>query len=298
MERKPLLQPIRRWMSLAVAASALCLVLQPQAEAARKWKTGEDMAEAVRATVEAAKDIADATDYGFSEEFCILGAFIAPEGSSAYHQEYKAGTKYLLVGGGDADAKDVDLYLTDSDGREVARDDDEDATPIVRFKCKKTGDYTVHLQLAEAKKSSFCVLALLKEGGYEVPWKNFSVAVDDCLDYCDTVADIADGGVFHEAEGAWCLFGAILKEGEDVTMEDVDLEKGKHAIVGECDGNAKDIDLALLDEGGKVLAKDDDEDATPLVERKTSKGSYGVKIDNADSDGASFIVAVILDIGV
>jgi hypothetical protein len=61
----------------------------------------------------------------------------------------EAGRAYLFQGACDQDCSDVDLEVLDPRGRSVARDVATDDRPVVGVEPTATGDYTVHIWLAQ-----------------------------------------------------------------------------------------------------------------------------------------------------
>src|SRR5205823_4034770 len=91
---------------------------------------------------------------------------------------------YLFLGAGDLDALDVDLVITDDQGKTVAEDVREAADAVVTFTPTKAGRYTMELILFKSKKNLPCVCAatILRKGGHNLPLKNLDEAVGNLVD--------------------------------------------------------------------------------------------------------------------
>jgi hypothetical protein len=57
----------------------------------------------------------------------------------------------ILTAACDNDCSDLDMTIKDSDGKEVARDTQNDDTPVVRFQPKSSGRYTIDIQMIKCK---------------------------------------------------------------------------------------------------------------------------------------------------
>jgi len=156
-----------RLPALALAAVALCVcVAAPAARSqAAEWPNGVYMKEAVANVMAAAKGVGDLTNYGYMPGTCFLAAFVQPRGAVNMNIPLDADTPYLFLGGGSKDADDVDIQILDSRGKVVAKDDDTDATPVVRFTPARAGKYTLRLSLYKADTACFLSVAILLAAG-------------------------------------------------------------------------------------------------------------------------------------
>jgi len=264
-----------------------------------EWSPGTYMAQAVERVLDGAGIATKDTEYGFIDgQFCVLGAYLPKEQTVSMSFKLKAGTSYMFIGGGDDDANDVDLYLKNAAGTTLARDEEEDATPIVAFEPTTSGSYSLVLNLQNSDtKASFCALVALQEGGFEVPVSNLDAATKSCLEFCAIVSEKMGSASFHQKTGEWALYGGLLKSGSSNTISGLDFEAASHAIVATGDDNTTNIDLALLDANGATVEEDIAKDATPIVTHDMQKGiSYKLKISNKKSTGAALIIAAVLDI--
>lgn len=65
----------------------------------------------------------------------------------------KANTEYVLVGGGCADAYDVDITVYDQNWNVVGRDTKVDAVPVVRVRPKWSGTFYIKVHLASSTRN-------------------------------------------------------------------------------------------------------------------------------------------------
>ncbi len=288
----------RGWLTLTVAGMGLfCLLSVRPARSGGEWVQGRRMAKAVANVMAAARTVNDLSDYGYDDGICILGAYVRHGASASITCSLKADERYLLLGGGDDYAEDVDIHLLNADGKEVASDTDTDATPVVRYTPKYAGKYTLRLTLYKARGSEFCALAIMREDGWDVPVSNLVEATGKCIVAGALINDEVGNAVFHEEPNQWSFFGAVMREGDSVSLTNMKMERRRHAIMATCDGVADDIDLALLDNQDRVFIEDTGpESVASVVYRTGDHASYGVRLKNEKSSGASLVVAAILDL--
>lgn len=283
----------RRGLPLALLGAVLCLGALSLAQAQEGWKSGDDMHEAVADAVAAAKVLADIGDYGFKPGTCILGTLLAPDEEVTYTEELEAGRKYLIIGGGDKEVEDVAVWVTAGD-EIIGKDGEEDGTPFVHFQCNEDAAVTVHLKLTDAPQGSFCALAILVEGGYDVPLDNLETAVANSLKFADTAAEKVQGASFLRQDDGWAVLGAILDEGQELTVGGIELPEGQHIILAAGDGQAQDVDIEVLTAEGAVVGKDEAEDAIPMVLYETQEGEHSLKLTNA-AGKTSLIIMCLLE---
>lgn len=288
----------RGWLTLTVVGMGLwCWLSARPARSYAEWSPGKHMAKAVANVMAAARTVNDLSDYGYDDGICILGAYVRRGASVSITQSLKADERYLLLGGGGDYAEDVDIHLLNADGREVASDTDTDATPIVRYTPKYTGKYTLRLTLYKGRGSEFCALAIMREDGWDVPVSNLVKATGKCIAAGALINDEVGNASFHEEPNQWAFFGAVMREGDLVSLTNMTMERRRHAFLATCDGVADDVDLFVLDNGGSVVAENVKPDAVPLVLHRTGESSsYGVRLKNEQSRRPSLVVAAILDL--
>ena len=65
-------------------------------------------------------------------------------------------TDYTIVGVCDTDCTDVDIIVTDEDGREIVRDTLVNDHPIVSFRPRYSGTYEVEVKMYSCNVDSYC----------------------------------------------------------------------------------------------------------------------------------------------
>jgi hypothetical protein len=254
------------------------------------------MIQAVSGVAETARKIQDKTRYGYDDNISLLGAYLKTDASVTLTKQLKKGDRYALLGSGDEDAQDVDISINDSNNERVAADTDNDPKAVVEFEPKQTGKYTIILKLHKSRKNaSFCALAILRKGGWNVPDSNFVDAMAKCIATCSQLGKSRKDLHFHDQPNQWSLFGSVLEMGKETTLPNITMGEGKRIFVAAGDGNALNVDLFLLNKSGNVVEKDDEPDASPIFEYKTSSSStYSVRIKNVKSKGPSIVISAIL----
>jgi len=281
-----------------VLLGAALLLLTKSGNSAEEWRPGKYMAQAVARVMGGVRGVSEKTDYGYDNGICVLGAYLSQGGNVNFVRDLEKGQKYAFLGGGADPAKDVDIEVFDPDDQKVAEDTEADAIPIVGFTPKRTGSYTIRLELPKSPQATFCGMAIMRDGGWDVPVDNLSTAVAKVI-ALGTKADELNktGARFHQETNTWALFGTVLKQGEASTLSNMRFERRKHLIAVAGDNNAKDLDAYLLDPNGKTLVEDSESDATPVLEYTTgAHPSYGLRIENNKAGGAALVIATVLDL--
>jgi hypothetical protein len=268
------------------------------AGAAEQWGPGKHMTQAVGRVMGSVRLASNISDYGYDNGICIMAAFLRPGATVAFNRPLERGERYMILGGGDDDVEDLDIEVLDSSGDVVAKDDKVDAAPVVEFTAPRSGQYTIRQRLYKASVGCFCVVAVLRKGGFDVPIRNLVSASSRLIAFCNAVDRNTSGSVaFHDADNQWAIYGSILRQGEDTTITNITLGGGQRCLLAAGDENSSDIDLFVLDSDGDVIGQDTDADATPIVKHKARAGaSYGLRVKNVKAGGATLVLAAILKV--
>jgi hypothetical protein len=81
---------------------------------------------------------------------------LADDESDYWTFQLDRNVEYTIVGVCDRDCSDVDIIVTDEDGREVVRDTLVDDHPIVSFRPQFTGTYEIEVRMYSCNVSSYC----------------------------------------------------------------------------------------------------------------------------------------------
>lgn len=249
------------------------------------------MTKAVERVMGTVTKIAKVSEFGYDDGTCVLGSLLRPGATVTFNKNLKGGTEYYILGGGDDNVTDLDIYITDENGKQIIKDDDIDAAPKVHFRAPKDGKYTIKLDLFEAKAPGFCVAAILKKGGYNVPTKNLQTATDNFLKLAKTIEPRKTVGFnFHEKDSVWCLFGSILDEGKSSVVS-IKAGGGDRAFIAAADPSSKGLGLYLADKDNKFIKKDEDHGALPILRHTTTDGVPNrFQVTNKASNGPALVL--------
>jgi hypothetical protein len=260
-----------------------------------EFRPGVTMAEAVARVLGGAVAAERKTNLGFDRGVTFMGAMLPPRSHINWRMQMEAGRRYAFLGGGDDGATDVDLAVVDAAGQTLARDQLSDAKPVVDFTPPQTGVYVVRLSLTKASRPSFCAMAVLRQGGFTIPVKNMTTALQKII-AAGRLASQRATVRFHEEQNQWTLFGAVLRPGDTTTISGLHLEARQHVFVAAGDSNAKILDLALLDASGRQVKKDDKPDSVAVVVARTADATYQLALSNVESTGPALVTVIILDV--
>jgi type 1 fimbria pilin len=256
------------------------------------------MTQAVVRIMGSVRAITDETEYGYDgADTCFMAGLCQVRQSITITRKFLPGERYALIGGGDDDAKDVDISILDESGNEIEKDTETDATPVVLFSPTVEAHYTIRLTLYDSieSRSSFVALAVMAAGGYDVPVDNLVKAAGGLIENCGVIAQEVGKAYFLESPNQVAVWGCLLAKNETLTLTQLNMGSGNRVITAAADTQAKDIDIYLLDGKQQQLKADTEADANPLViYQSDASASYGVKVSNAESNGPSLVMAAIL----
>jgi hypothetical protein len=237
--------------------------------------------------------------YRFNAGVCFGVALIrqGDKVQSAYPLE--RGVEYLFIGGGDSNARNVDVIVLDARGRVLAQDQEADANPVVFFTPKYSGSYQLAVRLKKSKTvSSFCALTVMrKPGGYAVPVESLRKAVKPSQPLPPQFNQVARMLRFHRARNEWAVFGAVLKQGDTVPIPSRKFETGPHIIMAASDGRASRLNLYLINSFGQTVAQAAMPGPNPALGYQTDgHDTYTLAVVNEASRGTSLIFIMMLDV--
>lgn len=286
---------------LAVAAFALAPLGLPAATAG--WVPGERMTESINTVIASARDVTDLGDYGYDSNICILSCFLTDGKDITFNRPFDKGKDYLILGGGDKNASDIDIDIYDSAGVKVASDNDDDASPTIKYRPKTSGTFKLKVSLHKTKGrgGAFCTVVFLKKGGYEVPLSNLKAAIETVSIGCEEVDKAAKQKVFFQSgDNQWALYGAVLEQGDDMTITKVKFGMGDRMLVAGGDKVAEDVDVMVLNDAGDVLLRDKSKEPFAFLKFVEDEDKYrGIRFKNTRSRkaGPSLVLTALLRFG-
>jgi hypothetical protein len=265
---------------------------------ANDWAPGTYMMQAVRRVTTAGGGLADVSAFGYDDEISVMAALIQPGKSVGITRPLVEGEQYIILGGGEDLVDDLDIIVTDAaTGAQVARDDSVNGAPFVHLTAPQSGNYSLQLQMHDAKRACYACLVVLRKGGFRVPRGNLVTATDRLVGLCNRVSGGDPGAVrFHDNDNQWAIYGGVFDRGQAMTITNLSMGEGRRILLAAGDDNTKDIDLFLLDQAANVLSQDNEENATPVVHFDSAGDqTYGITIKNA-AGTRSLILATILEL--
>jgi hypothetical protein len=275
-------------------AVALGLTVPVGSAAAQdNWVPGKRFTESSTRVLGSIQKITETTKYGYVDGICFLSGFLHKGQDVKFTRDFEAGVKYAVVGGGDNGTKDLDVYILDENGNEVAKDALADNIPIVEFTPRRSARYTIRVVMYDSgPNGGFGTVGVLKVGGYEVPIRNQATALANLVSQANSVdRQVKEQVYFSSGGNQWAVFGSIIPSGSDLTINNITPGDGRRVWVTGGDTTVDDVDLYLSDSNGRLLVKDEDDDARPLLDYRTKLDQrYSVRIKNVRSRGASLIL--------
>lgn len=285
----------RHYASPLLLGAALLLALVPTV-GAQAWQPGEYMAQALGRMMDSVLEISQGSSYGYDDNVCLMGAFLEQGEAVSFDREVVERRQYAITGAGDDDVRDLDIKVTDQDGRVLAEDAAEDNMPVARFTATATTRVTIRVLLFKSDRASYCAAAVLRDGGFTVPQANVVKAGAGLISSANFINSKVEETVnFRDAPNQWAVFGAILPSESEIEITNVALGTGRRVVIAAGDTTARDIDLAVYIKG--ETASDTEQDATPIVDVTAFNVTAArVKITNAKSEGPCLILMAILQL--
>lgn len=228
---------------------------------------------------------------------CLFGTTLQPQEVRPITCFFEAGTDYLLFGGGDNNARDVDILVFDDNGERVKSDMAADDHPVVHFNPDRSGNYTVQLKLFRAKapgQDCYCVLVMMEAGGWSVPVDNLATSLANFVKLSIAV-DLMETQEVALTPKGWSLHGGIQRPGTATTLEGFQLEPGRHIYISAGDSHVGDLDNEVL-AGSVRIGSDTGPDAIPTSQFSTHGERLTMKTSLLRATGPAFIVSGVLHV--
>lgn len=260
------------------------------------WSLGEYMREATDNVFEKASLLNALSEYTFNDNLCLAGAILETGETIQMDMILNAGQSYTLIGSGDSDVIDLDMYVLDRNGVTVASDVEDDDTPIPDFTAAYDGKYSIYLQLVSGDApTSFVSFAILSPDGTTIEEENFAQTSDIFFKLGSYIHDQSTGVKWHDLTNQWSFFGLLMNNQTAWDFDNLRLGSENHVLYASGSDNVQNIDLILTDDQGVRVASDLDNDATPIFNVKTlDERRYSLKIMNTKSQGKSLILMGIV----
>jgi hypothetical protein len=284
-----------------VLAGILLLVGGPPAWAQRS--AGIYLKQAVVRVTDNTKVAGRLTGYGYNDGISILGTWLPAGGRSNFRLQLTAGVSYMFIAGGDNDAQDVDLEVFDDAGNQLAADTRVAPDALVVYTPAYSGWYRLRVALYRSRDNlpCACVLTILKRNGWDVPLGNLDNATDkltNVLAEADQLLQRQGRRLdLHKESNQWTVYGAVLAEKRDTDVINLSLGRGLRAFFAVGDQQAFDVDLFLLDNSNRIIAKDDRSNPEAYLIYQRGPGLHGLRMRNFVSRGRpALVMTAIFDV--
>jgi hypothetical protein len=289
-----------RFAALVAVAAGLALPAGPSAAQENNWAPGRRFDESSGRVLASIERITQKTNYGYVNGICFLSGHFQKGQELKFYRDFEGGVKYAVIGGGDNRTKNLDVFILDEDGKVVVQDVLEDNIPVVEFTPPRNAKYTIKMVMHDgAPAGGMGSLGILRKGGYEVPAKNQILAFSGLIDEANKVdRSVKEVVEFSKGPAQWGVFGSIIPNGADLTINGITPGGGTRYWVCGADHTTKDVDLFLYDQTGRLLKKDDRVDPPfPRLDFRTNPDeSYSVKVKNVQSSRPSLILVGTLEL--
>ena len=165
-----------------------------------------------------------------------------------------------------SDARELDLKLTDSNGKTIKEDNDDDDNPVINSAIATSGTYTLTANMTKCEASSGCAYSIQAfENG---PWLPEAQKINrDIVRRKDP-----------QARQVHLFNGRAAKEQN--RSHQVQLTAGKYySFFADCDYSCSDIDMTLKAADGRVIKEDNDDDDSPIFGWRANRtGSYTLTV--------------------
>jgi hypothetical protein len=269
-------------------ATVLALLISTSRADAQQGKYVEQSATNLVKLINAA----NADGYKLRDNSFSIGGGWLKQSTSEWIKTYtiplKAGTQYRFLAAGDNDAKDVDIEVSDANGKVVAIDGKPDPAAVASFTPKEDGKYLVKIRLYASRENVPCVCTTIvmakTSGGSGAQGKYVAQSSANLV----KLINAANGDGFKLRDNSLSIGGGWLKQSTSdwVKIYSVPLKAGtQYRFLAAGDNDAKDVDIEVSDATGKVVAVDGKLDPTATVTfTPKANGMYSVRIRLYASD--------------
>ncbi len=228
---------------------------------------------------------------GLADGSSVFAGHIAPGESLNMSHPCKKGEAMVAIATPDDPKLNINIWIEDGKGKEIAKDDSSDSGAAAAFKT----DEDINMEFTvknEGDEDAFVTVILLSSQGRSGQVKKVAETMDALMSGVRAIA-ILDDELSFASEGEWCLYGGWLGKEKSFSIAGLELKAPISLLMGACDKGSSDIDLILSDKDGKAVAKDDANDNRPMVEYKETGKGYVATLGNA-GEGA-FCLMTVLD---
>jgi len=208
-----------------------------------------------------------------------------------YPIQLEGGQGYMVIGFCDGDCDDLDLVLLDLMGNELESDLMLDAEPVLLFTPEETGQFEVRVDMVNCSVEP-CSYAI---GVFEGEVDDVLGMVGETME--ERMAFFREDLISEGFTETGTSETGGLKTGQELRYSVSLIEGMEYQLVGVCDNDCEDMDLAVFDPSGTEVNADRLPDAVPVLAfTATSSGPYriAVHIVSCSLEPCSYEVATFI----
>lgn len=235
--------------------------------------------------------------YGFDRTgACLWGTYLKVGSENTLEMVAEGGKSYFLIAAGDDFVKNIDIVVTDKNGRIVAKDTESGKEAGVLYKPQYSGLCHVILRLKAGDRFGLCALACLKRpNGWLLNKNKFAETTDVFKRGIQQWWKSYKGAAFLH-NGDWSLVMGVLEPGKSLVWSHT-VPAGLLGITTAHDGFARDLDLYLRTPPGAYLKAAVKSGSTPsLTYLSTQGGTYSWEVKATSSKGPTLIAVALLEL--
>lgn len=289
----------RRWLLFGFGVAALLIGSSREAVAqdSAGWGPGVYLTQAFDRIYTPLGILSEKTGYGLDESVAVLGAILGRGEKVWFKRPLRANVEYVFAAGGDDDALDVDLELSDSAGKLVARDRDTSSTAVLKYTPPRDGTFTLGVSLPLLEKGAgfaFCTVAILRQDGRPLLIEGVAHALVHVLRAGMVLSSKYKVDLLSE-KNQWAIVGGVVLGEDELRINKMTFGTGARAIFAAADVENIDVDLLLRRAEDQVLvAVDDKDDAEACIVFQAEQGvDHSLIIRNASPRPRLILAAVL-----
>lgn len=275
-----------------ISVSSLLAIAVVCASSRARADDVSDLSEALDATLEYVAHVqSQDEDVGLvSDGPSLLGSSLDAGDRANMGTYLRRGRTYVFIARS-ARGVDIDLQLTDADGDVVEEDRDHDGRPVMVYRPRRSGQYTLSLINASREHHYVAMAAMSDDHSTRMTLRYMASTLAPLVR--DARRALRRRGAGFQ-EGGWSFLATILDDGETHSFNNIPTGRRSGRVYVRGDSDSEDLDLTVSDGRGRQLGRDDDHDAYPQVsfpaERSIDLGIHGYNVTRSSLVGALVIL--------
>lgn len=250
------------------------------------------------AKVVAMASLLNLADYDYNSGNSLFGYYLSEGSERGLRYSFEKNRSYVILAAGDDDIVDLDLSITDENGREILSDKNQEPMAFLEFRPKYSGTYVINIKNYESYQTGFCSYVVLRNTGSGL------FSLDDITEALQNALKLAQaGGIFAKQfpQDRMVLFGGRYQEDDSNSVWDIGLESGRYMFLAAGSNNINDVDITVIEQyqlnnsSGETVCRDNESNDVAFCEfRAISRERYCLTLKNYDSQGSGFVFGVLL----